>query len=90
MPALSRTSLKEDSGVRKPGKLDPARIPSAAFSASTKLSLSTYIGSSVLSHCKILKSVQECRSNLALKCLQHLWLSCADLADQRQVAAFSS
>lgn len=58
MPAVSRTSLKdEDSGVRKLGKLDPARIPSAAFSASTKLSLTIYISSSVLSHYKTLKSV---------------------------------
>lgn len=59
MPTVSRTSLKEekDSGVRKPGKLDPARTPSAAFSASSKLSLTTYIGSSVLIHYKILKSV---------------------------------
>lgn len=32
MPAVSRTSLKaeKDSGVRKPGELDPARIPSTA------------------------------------------------------------
>lgn len=60
MPAVFRTSLKEEkeSGVRKPGKLDPARIPSAAFLASIKLSLTTYISSSVLSHYKILKSVR--------------------------------
>lgn len=59
MPTVSRTGLKEekDSGVRNPGKPYPARIPSAAFWASTKLSLTTYIGSSVLSHCKIFKSV---------------------------------
>lgn len=59
MPAASQAGLKEekDSGVRNPGKLDPARILLAAFWASTKLSLTTYFGSSILSHCKIFKSV---------------------------------
>lgn len=59
MPTASTTGPKEEkkSGERNPGKPDLARIPAAAFWASTKLSATTYIGSSILTHCKIFKSL---------------------------------